>query len=154
LSALRARRCRAGGRHLQHRGASAPPHMVKLATLALVACSAPATFEPPPACAQPIVLVTIDGVRPDEVWNPRGPELLPNLYALAARGVAWPDARASGPNFISLPGYREILSGRPTLGCETNGCGLADEPTLLDELAARGDSIAVIASWETIEDAS
>ena len=88
-------------------------------------------------CSQPVVLVTIDGVRPDEVWSPSGPDLLPNLYELAARGLAWPEARASGPAFFSLPGYHEIITGRPS---EDDG------PTLLDEL----DSVAVVASWDWI----
>jgi predicted AlkP superfamily pyrophosphatase or phosphodiesterase len=90
------------------------------------------------ACPQPVVLVTIDGVRPDEVWSPSGPDLLPNLHRLAARGMAWPEARASGPVFMSMPGYHEIITGRPDTG-------RYDDPTLLDEV----DS-AVVASWDWI----
>jgi predicted AlkP superfamily pyrophosphatase or phosphodiesterase len=119
-----------------------------LACALLVACAEPPAA-PPPACAQPVVLVTIDGVRPDEPFGPRGPELMPNLHRLAARGLAWPEARASGPIFMSLPGYREILSGRPTLGREAFDCDLCGQPTLLDELA--GSSVAVVASWDWID---
>jgi predicted AlkP superfamily pyrophosphatase or phosphodiesterase len=114
----------------------------------LAACSVPPVAAPP-ACPQPVVLVTIDGVRPDEVFGPRGPDLMPNLYRLAARGVAWPEARASGPVFMSLPGYREILSGRPAPGRDAFDCYLCGQPTLLDELA--GSSIAVVASWDWID---
>ena len=88
-------------------------------------------------CSQPVVLVTIDGVRPDEIWSPSGPDLMPNLHRLAARGLAWPEARASGPVFMSLPGYHEIVSGRPR---EDDG------PTLLDDL----ENPVVVASWDWI----
>ena len=93
----------------------------------------------------PIVIVTLDGVRAEDVL---GKPELPHLQALAGRGVAADGLRASGPRFISLPGYREIFSGRKT-DCASNACGRMREPTLLDQL----DDVVVIASWERYEGA-
>jgi predicted AlkP superfamily pyrophosphatase or phosphodiesterase len=61
-----------------------------------------------PAHHPSLVLVTIDGVRAGDVFD--HPEALPALHALMARGVGM-DLVASGPRFVSLPGYREILTG-------------------------------------------
>jgi hypothetical protein len=57
---------------------------------------------------------------------------------------------ASGPNYVSLPGYIEMLSGRPS-ACQTNDCPRTEHPTIADDLSERtrgwtGD-VAVIASW-------
>jgi hypothetical protein len=63
---------------------------------------------------------------------------------------------ASGPNFVSLPGYREIFTDRNST-CTSNFCDPIREPTLLDELRAQGiagDQIAVLTSWRTIERAA
>ena len=105
--------------------------------------------------APAVVLVTIDGARAVDVFDRA---LMPTLSRLADRGVALGGADApmvaSGPRFVSLPGYREILTGRRGDRCVDNDCPLIDEPTLLDELRA-GDTpdatdVAVVASWETI----
>ncbi len=116
-----------------------------------------------------IVLVTIDGVRWQEIFA--GAEaaraallpcsdvaaLLPNLSALGQAGVLLGKVGApvisSGPNFVSLPGYREIITGRASAACTDNDCRRIDEPTLLDELAHADlgrDELAVIASWERV----
>jgi hypothetical protein len=82
-----------------------------------------------------VVIVTIDGVRWQEVFGGidtrlarrggmsegdivRGNDLTPNLHRyLAGRGVVlgapgYGEMVASGPEFLSLPGYEEIFSGR------------------------------------------
>jgi hypothetical protein len=91
----------------------------------------------------PLAIVTLDGVRAEDIYE------LPHLSALAARGVALEGLRASGPRFVSLPGYREIFSGRPAGGCTSNACGRLRDATLLDELA----DVVVMASWEGYEGA-
>ncbi len=118
-----------------------------------------------------VVVVTIDGVRWQEIFSGTDPALdggrsvrparalVPNLYKLIDRGVALAGAGviASGPRFVSLPGYREILTGRQGDDCEDNGCAPIDEPTLLDEARAatgRAADVAAIASWEAIERAA
>jgi len=124
-----------------------------------------------------VVLITLDGARWQEIVVGVDPaqaarrhlspgaivdarRLLPHVYTrLIDRGVALvgPSAiEASGPNYVSLPGYREILTGRPARGCASNDCPPLDEPTLLDELRARDDRerVAAIASWEVIEQAA
>lgn len=128
-----------------------------------------------------MILVAIDGVRWQEVFRGVDPELgrkagmigtevmgprqlLPVIYrrffdegamlgAPGSGGEVW----ASGPNFMSLPGYREMLSGDPG-GCLNNGCGPIERPTLADRvresLARRDEDVALISSWETIERAA
>jgi Metalloenzyme superfamily len=125
-----------------------------------------------------IVIVTLDGVRWHEVFEGvdaelakshdlpssavvSARELLPNLYAIidshgAALGAPGHGASisASGPNFLSLPGYAELLSGRRVTGCDDNQCrGLAPH-TIIEELSAsstldRAD-VAAVTSWTEI----
>jgi hypothetical protein len=82
---------------------------------------------------------------------------MPNLHrVIATRGSAigapehGEQMVASGPNYVSLPGYIEMLSGRPS-ACQRNDCPKTEHPTIADELSERtrgwaGD-VAVIASW-------
>jgi hypothetical protein len=123
-----------------------------------------------------IVLVALDGVRWQDVFH--GVEhgraqragmhesellsaeaLMPNLHALAADGTALsggnaPGIVASGPNFVSVPGYMELFTGRRWTGCTGNGCARVSWPTIVDEIAALPgvvpNDVAVIASWEGV----
>jgi arylsulfatase A-like enzyme len=64
---------------------------------------------------------------------------------------------ASGPAFVSLPGYSEIFTGRRAHGCADNDCGRARAATLFDEVAraeASPGAVAVFSSWERIERAA
>ena len=128
-----------------------------------------------------VILVVLDGVRWQEIFGGVdadlalshdmakdevvGPEqLMPNLHALAGRrGVVLggpgggATVTATGPNFTSLPGYTEILTGRSPRGCHDNNCPFTKERTLADEVRARtasDDAVAVISSWEDIERAA
>lgn len=135
-----------------------------------------ASTEPEPARIRndatgpsPVVLVTIDGARWQEIFDgvdagriaPPRPtrsarELMPALHGLVRdRGaIVGADARAAiratGPNFVSLPGYTEILSGRAPLGCRDNDCPQARVPTFLDDAASVGLRVAAFASWERL----
>ncbi len=125
-----------------------------------------------------VVVVTLDGARWEEVFRGVDPELarayglgeselldaralVPHLSGLvsgygAALGAPELGAqmRASGPNFISLPGYAELLTGRGPSFCHDNSCALVTEPTVLDELTARygcvPEDAVVITSWPDI----
>lgn len=116
----------------------------------------------------PAVLVTIDGARWQEVFNgedtsrvaaPRrkARDLFPNLYHLATDRGAMVGApgkghiHATGPNFISLPGYTEILTGRSPLACQSNECSAVATPTVLDEAYAAGARVAAFSSWEKLQ---
>lgn len=109
-----------------------------------------------PAILPTLVLVTLDGVRAQEIFG--RPDLVPNLRRLMQRGVGLggPGAPmvASGPRYVSLPGYREILTGRRGTRCRDNRCPAIQQPTLLDELRVLGqlgrDDVVTIASWEVI----
>src|ERR1700761_3589285 len=92
-----------------------------------------------PAQVERIILVTVDGVRAKDVLGDGARARLPNLWrlvdggvGLGAPGVGAP-LLASGPRFVSLPGYREILTGRRGLGCTDNQCAQLAEPSLLDD---------------------
>jgi hypothetical protein len=139
------------------------------------------TREQPAEAAVPpvaVVIVTIDGVRWHEVFEGVDPtlaethglplsgvvgaaDLTPNLHrivathgaALGAPGHGAP-INASGPNFVSLPGYAELLSGRRVTDCKDNLCRGSGRRTLFDDFAAdsaRGGARAVaFTSWPDI----
>jgi hypothetical protein len=126
-----------------------------------------------------IVLVTLDGVRWHEVFegvdarlaaahglSPSevvgAADLMPNLHrivathgaALGAPGHGAPIS-ASGPNFVSLPGYAELLSGRRVTDCQDNQCAGSGRRTLFDDFASlragRGGPAGVaFTSWPDI----
>jgi predicted AlkP superfamily pyrophosphatase or phosphodiesterase len=143
---------------------------ISVIALFLVGCGAAADAPRANLCRAPqlaapltprgrVVLVTLDGVRWQDVLGDGARARLPNLYALADRGLMLGDRRpfsASGPNYVSLPGYREILSGHPT-DCRDNDCDPVTEPTLLDELRQAGlgpEQIAAIGSWDRLDRAA
>ena len=124
-----------------------------------------------------IVIVTLDGVRWHEVFEGVDPkladshglsandvvsaaDLMPNLHAIvathgAALGAPGHGAAisASGPNFVSLPGYAELLSGKRATSCRDNQCANAGTRTIVDEFAGSvgdGSEVAVITSWADI----
>ena len=125
-----------------------------------------------------VVFLAIDGVRWQEVFHGVDPQLaaahgfaagervaaetlMPNLHALAEDGgtlLGAPDSGtdvfASGPEFLSLPGYAEMLSGRRVSGCRDNACGAIRAATLVDEIASLPGifptHVAVITSWPDI----
>lgn len=111
-----------------------------------------------------LVLVTIDGVRWQEIFTgidqDRAPalgaqsveSLTPNLHALGAMmgGPGRGAVEASGPNYVSLPGYREILSGRPS-ACQSNDCTDRAPRTFLDAAQAAGLRVAAFGSWERLD---
>jgi hypothetical protein len=125
-----------------------------------------------------VVLVVLDGARWQEVFvggdpqlaagtgapAPSADALMPHLHALVAeRGSALgapgegPAIAASGPNFVSLPGYTEIFTGRSRHDCADNDCARTHVPTVMDEaraLSPRPSDVAVFASWEKIERAA
>lgn len=126
-----------------------------------------------------VILVVIDGVRWQEIFNgpevglarrqwmlgklPKAPDLVPTMYkrffaggiALGGKGAGF---TASGPVFVSLPGYLEIMTGRVQRSCFTNQCDPTTETTIADEVRALPDSkledVAVISSWEVIDRAA
>ncbi len=131
-----------------------------------------------PALPLAIVIVTLDGVRWHEVFEGVDPalakerglpdsavvsaaELMPHLHAIidthgSALGAPGHGAAisASGPNFVSLPGYAELLSGRRSTDCHDNQCAGSGASTIVDEFSA-GASLdhpdaTVITSWADI----
>lgn len=112
-----------------------------------------------------LVFITIDGVRWQEIFGGTeagrpGPrlsavELTPNLHALGARGafVGAPGhgtISATGPNFISFPGYTEMLSGHAA-PCQTNQCPRNIRTTVFDEAWVGGESVGAFMTWQHID---
>ena len=103
--------------------------------------------------ARSVVLVTLDGTRWQDVFGPD--ELMPTLHRwMTAEGVAigapgHGEIWASGPHYVSMPGYTEILTGRPS-ACQSNECETIRSATILDEVLDDGDDAFVAASWERI----
>ncbi|MCA9600056.1 MAG: alkaline phosphatase family protein [Myxococcales bacterium] len=97
------------------------------------------------------------GLSESEILAPR--ELMPNLHTIIdGGGAAITNIYASGPNFVSLPGYMEMLSGvRPT-GCTNNDCSRTKWHTVADDIASlpgvAPEQVAVISSWQGINHAA
>ncbi|HEY6079356.1 MAG TPA: alkaline phosphatase family protein [Polyangiaceae bacterium] len=113
----------------------------------------------PPQALQ-VVVLALDGVRYQDVFAPSAAELMPRLYelmhqqgaALGAPGVGFAIS-ATGPDFVSLPGYSEMLTGSSASGCENNGCSGTHALSVADELAqpSRGGwHTAIVSSWPDI----
>ncbi len=122
---------------------------------------------PQGACFDSVVLVALDGVRSKDVFSASSqagsPHFspLPELSAMQEEGAAWgaPGSNgffASGPNYVSLPGYMEMLSGSIQLSCTENDCTKMKRRTLFDDFTSRYPSEAsgVIASWPKIATAA
>jgi hypothetical protein len=124
----------------------------------------PAARSTGPVEVERIILVTVDGVRAKDVLGDGARARLPNLWRLVDRGVALgapglgAPLLASGPRFVSLPGYREILTGRRGDGCVDNECAPLAEPSLLDDarlaLGFGTGDVALVASWPTLQRAA
>jgi len=119
-----------------------------------------------------VIVVALDGVRWQEIFEGTGelherdarvpvqdPEqLVPNLSRWATEqgsSVGAPGfgaMRATGPDYLSLPGYTEIMTGRPPKDCQSNFCGAVKIPTMLDQAkeAYPDEHVAVVSSWERI----
>lgn len=125
-----------------------------------------------PSCARDpelgVILVAIDGVRWQDIYRGTDPDLVapgsplkpaealaPHIHALARRGVALgapghgAPFEVSGPNFVSLPGYTEMLTGR-TAPCQENDCTERPSWTLLDAFASKGRPVGAVSSWSAI----
>lgn len=122
---------------------------------------------PIPTHSPKIVLITLDGVRYQDVLDgtdatlsqsPSIPSrnLLPNLYSnFVDNGITigkYSEMEVSGPNYISLPGYLEILRGHPAKDCTINECIPHQDTSIIDYYHQwnPNSEIAVIASWEAI----
>jgi hypothetical protein len=131
--------------------------------------SALSWHSPPPPRTDSVIVVALDGARWQEVLvgtDPRfargadrdlsGAALMPNLHRMIAEGAALgepecgPSMVASGPNFVSLPGYIEIFRGQSSPECGDNECPPTRQPTIVDEVRAQSRDVAVFASWAPI----
>jgi hypothetical protein len=123
-----------------------------------------------------VVLVVLDGVRWQEIFNgvdrtmarqrtlaglaqESAGDLMPNLHRLIdSEGLAigapghGAEIAATGPQFISLPGYIEIFDGKPDFGCFRNDCAPAPARTVADQIqdASGVDDVALVSSWPNI----
>lgn len=119
-----------------------------------------------------VILVTLDGVRWNEVFIGPDPELAPpdpqskpgSLFPfltteLKTEGFLTGDLRrgeqasASTPTFISLPAYQSIMAGA-LQDCRSNSCGRIKVETLAERLVRESGfqkkQVATIASWSRI----
>jgi len=138
--------------------------------------AAPARPDSPASGApQPVqvVIVTLDGTRFQEVFSGVDAELareqrlpsssvvtaeqlMPRLHGLMTSGAALgapglgAGISASGPDFVSLPGYSEIFSGRRVTDCLNNSCSGVGAPSVVDQLVQQRRTAAIISSWPDI----
>jgi hypothetical protein len=111
----------------------------------------PAVTQPQPV-ADAAIVVALDGVRWQDALDPSRMPLLADVAR--TRGARLAPIAASGPHFVSLPGYTEMLTGLAASGCTDNDCARVAVPTIADEIAARGGEAAVFASWDRLERAA
>ena len=118
---------------------------------------------------QTMVIITFDGVRPEEIFLVDPPHLQAEtgsrtevampffLHELGPSGIflghpgAGQPMTVANPIGISLPGFQSIFSGRPTL-CFNNECGQPVGKTLfshiLQDFGSASNPISAFASWE------
>jgi hypothetical protein len=111
---------------------------------------------PPTRAADAAIVVALDGVRWQDALDAAKMPLLADIARTrgARVGAGETPIAASGPNFVSLPGYSEMLTGLGASGCADNDCKRVTTPTIADEIAARGEEAVVFASWERLERAA
>ncbi len=105
--------------------------------------------------AEHVILVVIDGVKWQDVFGLESDasEAMPTLQrwmnvdgaVIGAPGIGSP-MRATGPNYVSLPGYVELFTGRMS-PCQANECALPHLDTFVDDLPGKS---AIVSSWEAI----
>lgn len=105
--------------------------------------------------AEHVVLVVLDGVKWQDVFGATedAADAMPTLQrwmnvegaVIGAPGIGTP-MRATGPNYVSLPGYVEMFTGRMS-PCQENECTLPRLDTFVDELPGKS---AIVTSWEAI----
>jgi hypothetical protein len=166
--------CSGAPRHVERVGGQ---QTVTLPTRTLLPAPTPAALSlPQQPRPRTVVVIVIDGARWQEIVSGTdralakihalpesalrdGPQLVPTLHGIIENGGAAVGApehgapiAASGPAFVSVPGYIEIFSGRPPAAdCLNNRCRWRGERNLLDQIAegsrGRPSDVAVFASW-------
>lgn len=115
-----------------------------------------------------VVVVTLDGARWQDVFEGSDPSLsgapplppeaiMPRAHELVATsGVALGASlegcgtvHTAGASNVSLPGYLEIFTGRPS-HCLDNDCGSVSESVLDEAARANVPGVASIGSWDRL----
>jgi len=152
-------------------GATAPTYAPPRAPIASSVTSAlapePVALEKAQRAPAHVVLVTLDGVRWQDVARSLDSrDGAPSFPCLHQQVAKWGTAvglgksqcgtvTATGPAFVSLPGYREILSGHPS-SCGSNSCPPLRRPTLFDarhEAGVPKGELVSVASWDGLTSA-
>lgn len=150
-----------------------------MSLLCMLAASGAASAQPRPAPAPAthVVLVTIDGLRWQELFRGADPALVSDS-AYRARYIDVPDraaalmpfllsfgqtgalignrdagscARVANEFWFSYPGYAEILAGRPNARVRSNAAVPNRDVTILERIARRlefHDQVEVFAAWD------
>jgi len=98
-----------------------------------------------------VVLVVIDTLRADAVFDPAGTYDTPSLDRLAKEGIAFEHAFSAAP--MTLPSHMSLFSSRPVLetGVLTNGQDVrTDLPLLAEWLAGHGYDTRAVLSLGTM----
>jgi len=108
------------------------------AALLLCACGDRGDAARPAGVARPnVILIVIDTLRADAVFDPEGRYDTPQLDRLAREGVPFPRAFTAAP--MTLPAHMSLFSSRPVheTGVRNNGQDVPVELPLLAEWMAR-----------------
>lgn len=90
-----------------------------------------ASFANPPSSPQSVILISIDGLRPDAITT-HGPESLPALYRLRREGAFTDNARTAVTQTHTLPNHTGMITGRLVDGPDGHGWTWNKDPKLGD----------------------
>lgn len=92
----------------------------------------PSAFpENPPSSPQSVILISIDGLRPDAI-TAHGPESLPALYRLRREGAFTDNARTAVTRTHTLPNHTGMITSRLVAGPDGHAWTWNKDPKLGD----------------------
>ncbi len=110
-----------------------PPWLVAIGVASLTAGSGALHSENQPSSEQSVILVSIDGLRPDAI-TALGPKRVPAFYRLREEGAITDNARTAITQTHTLPNHTGMVTSRLAAGLKGHGWIWNKDPLLDDNL--------------------